>query len=228
MEVDQGEGTGSLSDLMQAAKQQNDLALGAFKKSVEHLWYMGKLLSEAKAKHRVLKKEKGKDQPNWNVVLQQFGISVASDNRAQRVYENCPVLEQISGLSITQAYEAAGIPKTASKTNPSVASPVTTEEAAAATNSDSSGDNSGVASPDTDEEVADEDLSEDDDDQVDERTYVEMLRDIATNMDLLREAHHTEDLSGEEINAVLSKVELIAQYALEIKMRLEEGIDAAA
>lgn len=220
------ETSGSLNDLMQKAKQEYDLSLGAFKRSVEHIWHMGKLLTEAQVKHRVLKKKKGKDQPNWEDLLDKFGISVASDYRAKRVYKNFPVLEKISGLSITEAYEAAGIPRSESKPNTPVSSSLEANgEAEVDSDATNSGNDLGDAD-ELDEEMSDDDFDSTEDDLVDNRTYVDMLLDTSANMEALLD--RTEPLSDEEIKVVLAEVELILKYALEIKMRLEEAIGTAA
>lgn len=101
----------SLPDLLKAAKEQFDLAFNTHKKCAEHVWLMGKFLTDAKGKHAVRKEKKGKNEPNWEVLLKEHGISVSSDYRARLVFKTVPILDQISGLRIMDAYEVAGIPK---------------------------------------------------------------------------------------------------------------------
>lgn len=230
---DQPEGEGhSMQDYLRAAKDQYDLALGCAKQTVQHVWLMGKALTEAKEKHKLRKQKLGKDEPNWDVRLKEIGISVPSDNRARRLFEAFPQLEQVEGKKIMEAYQEAGIsrlplPKPAANVQAD-ANDVHPDEVEEDEVSNDSTGSSGDEAESPEAESPEDDSDSEDDVHVDDRTIVDMLRDIAADMDDLREAHHTEDLSAAEIKAVQVEVERIAQFALDIKMRLDESVEAAA
>lgn len=206
-----------LPKLMKAAKEEFDSAFAAHKKCAVHVWNMGKYLTEAKAKRDGLKKKKGKDQPNWEVMLKEYGISVASDNRARRLYANCPDQDAISDLSIMDAYEVAGIPDSSKKVKrigkASLAKKAgdLAEAAKAEAKADDGGSNGGDNHGGGPIGIAGESPS-----------FLERLRKFATDFAPMNDANQAEELSDEEIDEALTFVNRIAVAATDMIMRFEE------
>jgi hypothetical protein len=198
----------SLQDALRLAKKHYELGLGCAKQSVEHVWLMGKALTEAKSKHKLRKEKWGKNEPNWDVVLRGIGISVPSDNRARRLYQAFPNVEQVQGKGIMEAYQEGGISK------------IPLPNAAT-----SEGSNKSNATRKSVARQAEDDCDCEDDDDVEEYPFVDMVLDTSANMEVLRD--RTDPLTPEEVKVVLAEVERIAQNALEIKMRLEKGVESA-
>ncbi len=234
----QGEGH-SVQDYLWAAKEQYDLALGCAKQSVQHVWLMGKALAEAKAKHKLRKQELGKDEPNWELLLKGIGLSVASDNRARRLFQAFPNVEQVQGKGIMEAYQEAGIsrlplPKAEESDNSHTnenrdqrESVANDSSQIAANRGDEVVKTEAANDSSTDEEDSNEEAFDSDgEDLENQRSYVDMLHDISADMEVMR--NRIDNLSDEETKAALAEVELIVKYAIDIKIRLEEGVDDAA
>jgi hypothetical protein len=201
---------------MKAAKEEFDSAFAAHKKCAVHVWNMGKYLTEAKGKRDGLKKKKGKNQPNWEVLLKEYGISVASDNRARRLYANCPDQDAISDLSIMDAYEVAGIPDSSKKVKSIGKASLAkkTGDLAQAAQAEAKVDDGGSDGDDNNgggsNGIAGESPS-----------FLERLRKFATDFAPMNDASQANELSDDEINQALTFVNRIAVAAAEMIMRFE-------
>lgn len=90
----------SLDQLKELARTEHDAILGYARKTATHTFRLGQALTLAKS----MTKHGG-----WASFLEDVGISVATDNRAQKVFDFFKVIEAVEGLTISEAYEKAGI-----------------------------------------------------------------------------------------------------------------------
>lgn len=90
----------SLEQLKPRITQENNSVESYRRKTAIHTYRLGRLLTLAKSQI---------PHGEWAKFLEEMGISIATDNRARTLFDLIDSEDELKGLTITEAYEKAGI-----------------------------------------------------------------------------------------------------------------------